>query len=208
MPRDRLSPPRHDDRPDDRTAAAHLRQRPGSLERSGQQRDVQDSDRERRHRYSRREPQRQPSDHPVLLRCGPAQQRGRPDCRRLVLRQRPGQRRAGFGPQHPDQRQSSPGAGPGGQTPQRRGHATSRAWARSTSTVWPVLRRRLTPTSSRSTARRPDLRPACSRATVAHSRPAVAVHGRCQLRRQPGQQQRHRHQLEHRPDLRHLEPGA
>ena len=38
-------------------------------------------------------------------------------------------------------------------------------------------------------------------------RPAVAVHGRRQLRRQPGQRPGHRHQLERRPDLRHHQRG-
>ena len=46
--RDRLPPRRHDDRPDHRAAAADLRQRPGGLERPGQQRDVRDADRDRR----------------------------------------------------------------------------------------------------------------------------------------------------------------
>ena len=39
---DRLPPDGHDGRPDHGVAAAHLRQRPGDLERPGQQRDVRD----------------------------------------------------------------------------------------------------------------------------------------------------------------------
>ena len=45
-------------------------------------------------------PQRQPPDHPVLLRSDPAKHRRRRDCRRLVLRQCPGRRRTGLRPQH------------------------------------------------------------------------------------------------------------
>ena len=91
--RDRLPPHCHDGRPDHGAAAAHLRQRPGDLERPGQQRDVRDLDRDLGY-AARDQPQRQPPDHSVLLRGGAAQQRRRPDRRLLVLRQCPGQRRA------------------------------------------------------------------------------------------------------------------
>ena len=95
-------------------AAAHLRQRPGGLERPGQQRDVRDADRIA------------PIQLPGIDRNGNLQitqfyygaaqpsNAGRPDRRRLVLRQRPGQRRPGLRPQHPAATATSRWSGPGG----------------------------------------------------------------------------------------------
>ena len=63
------------------------------------------------------------------------------------------------------------------------------------------------PVANRRRLRRPHLRPAPGQQRPADSRPAVALRGRRQLRRQPGQQCRCRHQLEHRPDLHDLQSG-
>ena len=98
---------------------------------------------------ARHQPQRQPPDHPVLLRCGPAQQRRRPDRRRPVLRQRPGQRRTGLGPQRHQQRQHHL------ERPRRRrhrrGHRPAGPGHRPTSTSGPAAAA-TTPTSSSSSA--------------------------------------------------------
>ena len=146
----------------------------------------------------RRRPQRQPPDHPVLLRGGAAQQRGRPDRRRPVLRQCPGQRRARLGPRSGQQRQHHL------ERPRRRrrrrGHQPARQ-RHGLPVLLAVLRRRfhrLLPghgPERHGQLRRPDLRPAPGQRRPAHARPAVAVHRRRQLRRQPGQRPRRRHQL-------------
>ena len=96
-------------------------------------------------------------------------------------------------------------SGPGGDAS---GVATDQ---QGTGTALPVLlallRRRTTPTSSRSTASAETF--GLLQASGGHPdpRPAVAVHGRRQLRRQPGQRPGRRHQLGRRPDLRHHERG-
>ena len=57
-----------------------------------------DTDRHRHGRRGRRQPQRQPPDHPVLLRGGPAQQRWPPRSPAPCSTAGPGQRRPGLRP--------------------------------------------------------------------------------------------------------------
>ena len=204
--RDRLPPRRHDDRPDDRAAAAHLRQRPGSLERPGRQRDVRDVRSGASDATARHQPQRQPPDHPVLLRCGPAQQRRRPDRRRLVLRQRPGQRRAGL---------ATPTSSTNGNIDverarrrrRRRGHRPAGHRARLYQYLWPCCGGNATPTSSRSTASAETFGLLQASDGLPTPDPQWPFDGRRQLRRQPGQRPGRRHQLGRRPDLRHHQRG-
>ena len=59
--------------------------------------------------------------------------------------------------------------------------------------------------AKRVAATRPDLRPAAGEQRPTDSRPSVANRGWRELRHQPGQQRRRRHQLERGPDLCHPE---
>ena len=81
-------------------------------------------------------PQRQPPDHPVLLRRGPAQQRRRPDRRRPVLRQAQDNGGPASAPEHPHHRQH-PLVRPRRRRHRRR-HRPAGARAPSTSTTGPA----------------------------------------------------------------------
>ena len=157
----------------------------------------------------RRRPQRQPPDHPVLLRRGPAQQRGRPDRRRPVLRQRPGQRRARLAAPTWSATATSPGAAPAATPAAWR--PTSRATARCISTSGPAAAA-TTPTSSSTSVRaapayRPDHRPAQASNGLPTPDPQWPFTGVANFAVNPVNGQRRPHQLDRRPDLRHHQPG-
>ena len=172
--RDRLPPRRHDDRPDHRPAAADLRQRPGGLERPGQQRDVRDPDRQLRSAApasTATATSRSPSS--TTGRRSPAAPRPRSPapCSTAAPRTTAARSRTPTS----SATATSPGAGPAATPPAW--PPTSRATARSTSTSGPAAAA-TTPTSSshvQTAVRRPDLRPAPGQQRPAHPRPAVAV---------------------------------